>query len=257
MAVRCSSGIRRIVFLSFILTIAALSQVQAGAPFVTDDPEPVEYGHWEITGFSQATHLSGERSGTLAGIDINYGASPDLQVHLIAPLAFDKRAGAGTKIGYGDTELGAKYRFIDENEDGWRPAVAVFPIVTLPTGDDDRGLGAGHTREFLPLWLEKNFGDWRTFGGGGYWNNPGEGNKNYWFAGWALQRQVTEDLSLGGEVFHQTANTDGGKSSSGFNLGGIYDLTENYHLLVSAGRGIRNVSSTNRFSYYVGFQWTF
>jgi hypothetical protein len=240
-----------------LFAVAALSPAQAGAPFVTDDPEPIAYGTWEINVFSQATHVSGERSGTLAGVDMNYGALPDLQLHVIAPLAFDKVAGAGTKIGYGDTELGAKYRFIDEDEGGWRPAVAVFPLVSLPTGDDERGLGTGHTREFLPLWLEKNFGDWRTFGGGGYWNNPGADNKNYWFLGWALQRQITENLSLGGEVFHQTASTDDGKSSSGFNLGGIYDLSDNYHLLFSAGRGIQHVSSTNRFSYYLAFQWTF
>jgi hypothetical protein len=247
----------RTIFLSLLLATANLSPAWAGAPFITDDPAPVEYGHWEINIVSQATHVAGERSGTLAGLDMNYGALPDLQLHLVAPLAFDKVTGAGTKIGYGDTEFGAKYRFIHEDEDGWRPAIAVFPIVTLPTGDDERGLGAGHTREFLPLWLEKNFGDWRTFGGGGYWNNPGADNKNYWFLGWALQRQVTENLSLGGEVFHQTASTEAGRSSSGFNLGGIYDLTDNYHLLFSAGRGIQHASSTNRFSYYLAFQWTF
>jgi hypothetical protein len=257
MTVRRSRGVRRAVFLSFLLFIAALSPARAGAPFITDDPEPVEYGHWEISAFTQGTHASGERSGTLVGIDANYGALPELQLHLIAPLAFDKVTGSGAKYGYGDTEFGAKYRFVQESNDGWWPAVAVFPLVTVPTGDDKRGLGDGHTRTFLPLWLEKNFGDWRTFGGGGYWNNPGADNKNYWFAGWALQRQITENFSFGGEVFHQTADTAGGKGSSGFNLGGIYDLTENYHLLFSAGRGIQNASGTNRFSYYLSFQWTF
>ncbi|HXQ52499.1 MAG TPA: hypothetical protein VN802_15500 [Stellaceae bacterium] len=229
----------------------------AGPPFRTDDPEPVDYQHWEVYGFSQATHVQGDTAGILLGIEVNYGALPDLQLHVIAPVAFDAPSGAGTRFGYGDTELGVKYRFVEEDEDGWRPQIGVFPQFEAPTGDAHRGLGAGHAREFFPVWLQKSFGSWLTYGGGGYWNNPGAGNKNYWFAGWLLQRQVTDDLALGGELFHQTADTAGGHDSTGFNLGGIYDITENYHLLFSAGRGLQDVPDTNEFSYYVAIQWTF
>ncbi len=31
----------------------------AGPPFVTDDPEPVELGHWEVYGFSAGTQVQG------------------------------------------------------------------------------------------------------------------------------------------------------------------------------------------------------
>lgn len=235
----------------------AMTTAQAAPPFRTDDPEPVELGHWEVYGFSQATHVHGDTAGTLPGLEVNYGALPNLQLHLVAPLSFDRPDGSGTKVGYGDTELGAKYRFVEEDEEGWRPQIGVFPLLEAPTGDARRGLGGGHAREFFPLWLQKSIGRWLTYGGGGYWNNPGAGNKNYWFAGWLLQRQVTDDLALGGEIFYQTADTVGGKDSAGFNLGGVYDITENYHLLFSAGRGITNAASSNEFSYYLAFQWTF
>src|SRR5947208_2934500 len=46
--------------------------------------------------------------------------------------------------------------------------VGTFPITILPTGAESRGLGAGHVRQFLPLWVQKSFGDWTTYGGGGY-----------------------------------------------------------------------------------------
>ena len=159
--------------------------------------------------------------------------------------------------GYGDTEVGAKYRFIEESEGEWWPQVGVFPLVEAATGDASRGLGNGHTRVFLPLWLQKDFDPWLTYGGGGYWINPGAGNKDFWFFGWLLQRKVTDELSLGGEIFHQTADTVGGKDSTGFNLGGIYDFNENFHLLFSAGSGLQNAASTNQFSYYLAIQWTF
>jgi hypothetical protein len=229
----------------------------AGPPYRTDDPETVEYHHWEIYGFSTGTHIPGGHLGTVPGLEVNYGAAPNLQLHLVAPLAFDKPSGGGTQDGYGDTELGAKYRLIEEDEQGWRPQVGTFPLVEVPTGDRTRGLGAGHMREFIPIWLQKSFGDWTTYGGGGYWINPGAGNKNYWFAGWLLQRKITEQLTLGGEIFHQTSVADGVPDSTGFNLGGFYDFTEHHHLLFSAGRGIQHATETNEFSWYLGYQYTF
>ncbi len=229
----------------------------AGPPFRTDDPEPVEYQHWEVYSFSQAVHVRGDSSGILPGVEVNYGAAPDLQLHLIAPLAFDKPSGENWKFGYGDTELGVKYRFIQEDENGWRPMVGIFPILEVPTGNAQRGLGAGHAREFLPIWVQKSFGDWSSYGGCGYWINPGAGNRNFWFSGWQVQRKITEQLTLGGEIFHQTADTVGGKDSTGFNVGGFYDFTENHHLLFSVGRGIQHATDTNQFSYYIAYQLTF
>ncbi len=239
------------------VAILGAGTAQAGPPYRTDDPEPVAHQHWEIYAFSTGTHLRGDTNGVLPGLDINYGAAPNLQVTLTAPLAFDRPSGGRTQYGYGDTELGVKYRFLDEDENGWRPQVGVFPIVELPTGDEKRGLGAGHTREFIPLWIQKSFGEWTTYGGGGYWINPGAGNRNYWYFGWVIQRSITDKLALGGELFHQTSTTASGRSSTGFDLGAIYDLTENHHILFSAGRGITHAAETNQFSYYIAYLHTF
>jgi hypothetical protein len=247
----------RIVVPFALVTLFGSQPTWAGPPFITDDPEPVDCGHWEVYGFSMATQVKGDTSGTLTGVEVNYGAAPNLQLHVIAPLAFDASSGGGMQIGAGDLELGAKYRFIDPGPDDWWPQVGAFPLVELPISDAQRGLGSGHWREFLPVWIQKDFGAWTTYGGGGYWINPGTGNRNYWFFGWLLQRQLTARLALGGEVFHQTADKIGGKDTSGFNGGGIYDFTENYHLLFSVGRGLQDAAATNEFSYYVAIQWTF
>jgi hypothetical protein len=110
---------------------------------------------------------------------------------------------------------------------------------------------------FLPVWLQKDFDPWTVYGGGGYWINPGEGNKNYGFFGVALWRKVTDRLNLGVEVFHQTSPADGVPDSTGFNIGATYDFSENWHVLASAGRGLQNTSATNQFSYYLALQLTF
>lgn len=224
----------------------------AGPPFITDDPEPVDLHHWEVYAFSAATQVKGDFGGTLAGTEVNYGAAPNLQLHIIVPLAFDAPGGGPTQTGIGDIELGMKYRFYDSD----KLQIGVFPLVEVPTGDSKLGLGSGYTREYFPIWVQKDFGRWTTYGGGGYWNNPGPGNQNYWFAGWLLQRQVTDNLALGAELFHQTADTIGGRDTTGFNAGGVYDFNDHYHLLFSAGRGLQNAQPANEFSYYFAIQWT-
>jgi hypothetical protein len=52
----------------------------------------------------------------------------------------------------------------------------------------------------------------------------------------------------------QTAQEPDARDSSAFNLGGQYDLTDDYHLLFSAGRGLANPATTNRLSAYLALQ---
>jgi hypothetical protein len=248
----------RIAAIVFCCVVLAPGIASAGPPFRTDDPEPVEFGHYEFYTFYTGTHVSGDTSGARPGFELNYGLIPNGQFHIVAPLAFDSPAGGPSQFGIGDTELGFKYRFVQEEEKGWRPQIGVFPFLEIPSGDQNNGLGAGHWRGYLPLWVQKSFGDWTTYGGGGYWINHGGDtlDKDFWYFGWLLQRKVTDKLAIGAEVFHQTATTIGGRDSSGFNVGAIYDFDEHNHLLLSFGRGFQNVADTNKFSWYIAYQIT-
>ena len=226
----------------------------AGPPFVTDDPETVEYQHHEFYISSQQVKTQDGRSGTLPHVEYNYGAGPNLQLHVIVPFAFNNPVDGARERGLGDVELGAKYRFMQETESG--PMVGIFPIVVTHTGDADKGLGNGGTQAFLPVWVQKKWGSWQTYGGGGYWVNRAANTKNHWFAGWQLQKELSDTLTLGGEIFHSTEQVAGQGSSTGFNLGGTYNFDEHNHLLFSAGRGLTNADVTNKFSSYVGYQLT-
>lgn len=148
-----------------VLWCLAPGTANAGPPFRTDDPVPVEFGHYEFYTFSTGTIASKDKSGALPSFELNYGLIPNGQLTIDAPVAFDSPSGGPTRFGYGDTDLSFKYRFIQEDKEGSRPQVAVFPLVQLPTGDENRGLGAGHVLAFLPIWVQKSFGDWTTYGG--------------------------------------------------------------------------------------------
>ncbi len=224
----------------------------AGPPFRTDDPEPTDFKHGELYLATQYEKDKDATSGTAPHVEFNYGIMPDVMVHLITPYAFIKPEGESTKHGYGDTEVGIKYRFI--NDENSHFMVGTFPLIELPTGNSDKGLGTGQTMYFIPVWGQKSWGRWQSYGGGGYWRNPGAGNKDYWFFGWQVQREISAMLTLGAELFSQTKTTEEGENRTGFTLGAIVNITQDHHVLFSAGSDIHG---DNRFSAYLAYQYTF
>ena len=241
-----------IMAIAFFLAAIDPRSAWAGPPFVTDDPEPVEYKHWEFYVASIYAQDKDERSGTAPHLEINYGVWPNVQLHMIAPFVYVKPNDGSSQYGFGDLELGAKVRFVQETDS--IPMVGIFPLIEVPTGDSSRGLGNGQAQIFLPIWIQKSWGPWTTYGGGGYWRNPGSGNKDYWFLGWEGQRDLSEKLTIGAELFYNTGSTEGSAYRLGFNVGTIVNFTDEHHFIFSAGRDIHG---DNHFSAYVAYLWTF
>ena len=98
-----------------------------GPPYITDDPEPVELYHSEFYIASYYFHGAFGTLGTLPHFEYNYGAAPNLQVHIISPMAYAQAPGGPFNYGYGATELGVKYRFIQEGKT--TPMIGVFPLI--------------------------------------------------------------------------------------------------------------------------------
>jgi hypothetical protein len=214
----------------------------------------VAYRHDEFYIASQLTTTSDGSAGTLPQVEYNYGAMPDIQLHIQVPYAFNSPAGGPRESGLGDIELGVKYRFLQETDS--RPMAGIFPAILFASGSVKKGVGNGAMQMFLPVWLQKRWGEWQSNLGGGYWINHAAGSQNHWFFGWQLQKDISQHLTLGGELFYNTEQTVGAGGSSGFNIGATYNFDEHNHLLVSAGSGLTNASTTNQFSSYLGYQWT-
>lgn len=225
---------------------------EAGPPFVTDDPQPTDTGHYEIYAFAQGS-AARDGSGSTYGIDFNYGAAPDLQLTAVLPLEVDMPKQGPNVAGLGNIELAAKYKFLHQEDIGWD--IAVFPRVILPSVSTN--VGTKHTSFLLPLWAEKDWGAWSTFGGGGCVLNRGGDSQDYCLMGWALARHILPDLLIGAEIVHQGADTKGGRASTGVGGGLIYDLSENLHLLAYAGPGLQNTAETARYTWYSSVLFTF
>ena len=93
------------VGLAALLSLASPRGAFAGPPFITDDPEPVDPGHWEVYAFSDGALEGASTTGVGPSVEVNYGAAPSLQLHFIGNLAYDAPAGQARQYGLGDTEL--------------------------------------------------------------------------------------------------------------------------------------------------------
>src|SRR4051812_1544561 len=109
---RCFRGL-----LAMLAAAAAVPALAAGGPpFTTDDPQPVDFRHWEVYFASIHSNMGGMWTGTAPHVEVNYGAVPNVQLHVIAPWSYVAGSGTPTSFGYGTTEFGVKYRFVQEGD---------------------------------------------------------------------------------------------------------------------------------------------
>ena len=206
--------------------------------------------HWEFYVSSQSQFSDNNVDATLPHFEINYGLVPDVQVHLIVPMEFAKRE-SSTEYSYVNTELGVKFRFINNIDTSFQ--VGIFPIAEVPTGKNLTLAGENKLQVFLPLWFQINSGRFASYGGAGYWINPGTVNKNWVYAGWQGQYDFSETITLGGELFYHTADAVDSEAELGANLGGYININEHNHILFSVGH---NLTGTSTATGYLGYQLT-
>jgi hypothetical protein len=232
---------------AFVSAIALAPAAAAGPPYVTDDPETTDTGHWEIYNFAVGVETPGEVFAQ-AGLDLNYGAAKDLQLTAVIPVDFESRKDTGL----GDIQLAAKYHILHQAEGSWLPDVSVFPRFFVPTAEGR--LENDRLSVLLPVWAEKDWGKWSLFGGGGYVINPGRDNRNYWQSGIALTRAVSDRLSLGAEIYHQTPASVQDRPFTGLNAGADYKLTDHWSLLAAGGPGIQNARHEGQADFYLALE---
>lgn len=234
------------------LVLGTVTPAMAGPPYLSDDPEPTDYQHFEIYTF---TNGSATRVGTSGegGIDFNYGGAPNLQLTATVPAGYSIPSSGPSALNLGNVELAAKYRFLTQQNFGLD--VAIFPRAFLPSASPV--VGEQHASFLFPLWLEKDWGQWSAFGGGGCEINRGGDSEDFCLMGAVVTRQFTAKLQLGFEIFHQTPDTQGGLPTTSLGVGLRYDLNDNFHLLGYLGRGIQNVEQTDQFNWYTSILFTF
>jgi hypothetical protein len=237
----------------------------AGPPFQTDDPEPIDFRNYEFYTFANADGTPIEMDTAGPALEFNWGALPNTHLHIILPLAtifptnnakYAPDSLGPARSGLGDIELGVKYRFVQETKH--RPMIGTFTMFEMPAGNAARGLGVGKTWYKAPVWVQKSFGPWTTYGGGGatiFRRSPAY--RSFPYAGALLERDIGKKLTLGSEVFYHGAEGPGtplNASSALLDVGGYYKFRDpGFQLLFCYGHTI--AGKTENYAY-LGLYWT-
>jgi hypothetical protein len=239
----------------FALLVAASTAALAGPPFQTDDPQPIGFREYEFYVFGTTDGTRVETDFGAPALEFNWGAVPNVHLHIIVPAAAVMPNAGPSAYGLGDTELGIKYKFVQETKHC--PMIGTFTMFEIPTGSAAKGLGVGKTWYKLPIWAQKSFGPWTTYGGGGETLIKAAGYRNYPFAGWLVQRDLGKKWTLGTEVFYHgpeglaTAQT---RHATMVDFGGYYKIRdEGFQALFCYGHTVAG----QRENYaYLGLYWT-
>jgi hypothetical protein len=231
---------------------------QAGPPFQTDDPTPVDLGHYEAYVFGAVDGTPAEMDEVGPAFEFNWGAIPNIQLHAIVPLggvwpsnrpAYLPGGTGASAFGLTDTELGVKWGFLKQTKH--RPQIGSFTMFEIPTGSYAKGLGVGKVWYKLPLWAEKEFGPWSLCGGMGYVVAPQTGYRNYLYGGVLLKRVVNERLEVSAEMFSHAregfaaAQTE---ASAMVDAGGYYHFkSPGWQLLFAYGHSV--AGQTENYAY--------
>ncbi len=240
-----------------VLQQLAQSSAEPQRQRTAEPVRPPEQQQWSMQVGGLYTTRNVETAGWAPNVEINYTPIDRLQLHMMMPFAYDRFGRGPTHYGPGDFEIGARYRVIDDDPQGWTPSVAVYPLIDFPTGDQSKNLGTGNTHAFLPVWFSKAFDQWIPFGGGGYWINPGPRNRDWAFVALGVVRVVNEQVSLTFDTFHATSSKIGLKEQTGVDVGLRYNLNANHHFVLTVGTGVENHDATNQFTTFVAYALTF
>jgi hypothetical protein len=149
---------------TIVLTIAICALAacnargQGGPPMITDDPGTPGNGRFEINIAATLERRPHEQSWGLPALDINYGLGDRIQLTLQTSLVILTRSDHGAIGGLGSTEAALKWRFLDEDTNGF--SVSTFPRVIFNVAQSSvrRGLADDGTRVQFPVQVARKLG---------------------------------------------------------------------------------------------------
>lgn len=163
--VNVAAGLRVVA----ILCAACAASAQAAHPLVTEDTGTQGAGRWQL---EVNAEWARERSGMepfrafLPAATLAYGFAETADLQVTLPW-LRERSGGETRRGALDTAIEVKWRFLESGP----LSLALMPGITLPSGRDEPGFGAGRARWGSLLILSWEAERWAFHSHAGYLRN--------------------------------------------------------------------------------------
>ena len=119
--------------------------------------------------------------------------------------------------------------------------MALKPGISIPTGNDEKGLGAGLLGGHLFLIASQELGSWAFHGNLGYIRNENkvDERKDIWHASFATTWEVIKNLKLVSNVGIERSPDEDANNDPTFLIGGIiYSVNENFDVDLGVKYGL-------------------
>lgn len=248
------------VYVAFCTILSCSTAAFAGHPLITDDAGTTgtgkaqlelngEYGHEKEDGVTTKT--------TEGAASFSYGLSESMDFVIGIPYQHVRTTddtATMTDNGFSDTSLEVKWRFYEHEN----LSLAIKPGLTLPTGEDEKGLGTGKVSYSLFSIMSKEIDPWGFHLNLGYIRNENtlDEEKDIWHASIASTFTVTEDLTAVANLGVES-NTDKIDSTAPafFLAGVIYALSEEFDIDCGIKYGISDPETD--YTVLAGITWKF
>jgi hypothetical protein len=236
-----------------VLTLSVRSFAQGGPPLIGDDPGTPGNRHWEINVSYQYFQSPGATAMDLPILDLNYGLGDHIELSYEGGWLMGENNGAW-QDGYDDSQLGVKWRFLDQDKNG--VDMSVYPQWTFNTTRPlaRSGLVESGNGVYVPAEIAKTIGKLELDAEAGfqYWQY----DRNQWVGGPIVGYLLTDRIELLSEArftFDQSFRTydlilDGG---------GRFTINDHMQVLFSAGRSVQSGAGSVRFYLFTGLGFTF
>ncbi|MEO7715055.1 MAG: transporter [Capsulimonas sp.] len=226
------------------LLCAAAQPVIAG-PVAIDGPGTTEPGRYTLDIAVNSSQVSGSESQTLPAINLSYGLTNNIEVGTGIAVSSFRNSGASRKTGFGDTTVGAKWRFLEETKSA--PQVAIDYGLKIPTASKSEGFGDGKYASNFGICAAKSYGHYGVGLAASYYMPGNALAKNCWSYSAACTCQVTERTSVGAQVYGGSPGADGARTNLGYLVGVSQTFAPDRNFSLQIGKSERGYADLTVF----------
>lgn len=241
------------IFSLFTIHYSLTTVSYAAHPLITDDTGTQGKGKFQMEINSEFAYdketeegiTVKETGGEIAAI-LSYGITENIDIVFGIPYQWFKVKEEGDVIakedGISDVSLEMKWRFYEK--DGL--SLALKPGITLPTGDENKGLGNGKASYGIVFITTKEIEPWAFHLNLGYTHNEYKlqadkdaNRKGIWHVSLASEVEVIKDLKAVANIGMERNPDKTSNTHPAFILGGlIYSISENIDIDVGVKAGL-------------------
>jgi hypothetical protein len=203
---------------------------------ITDDPGTPGDRKWEINLAVAFEHRPNETAYDIPAIDLNYGIGEHIQLTLQTAPVILKRSEHGPIGGLGGSEAALKWRFLDQETNGFDMSMFPRVIFNVTQSSVRRGLADDGTRFQVPFQIARKFGPWHADAEFG--PLASSVGRSEWLYGMVGGLDVAKPTMLMAEL-HGTSRMNFTRDVLTVNVGLRHQFSETRILIASLGHEVR------------------